>query len=149
MMDVVKLKKELERDEGRRLHAYRDSRGLYTIGVGHLVGSIPRILDVTDAECDALYFFDVRIAEAIARSSVPAFDTLDDVRQRALVNMAFNRGGHMKESTTITPAINAAAADGDWNQVTLAIAASPWAAEVGDRAERLAQMLAIGAEFVG
>lgn len=143
-MDVVKLKAELERDEGRRLHAYRDSRGFYTIGVGHLIGAIPRILDLTDDECDALYFFDVRTAESLARSCVPAFDILGDVRQRALVNMAFNRGGHMKDSKTITPAINAAAADGDWDQVTLAIAASPWAAQIGDRSTRISTMLVQG-----
>jgi lysozyme len=148
-MDVAKLKAELERDEGRRLHAYRDSRNLYTIGVGHLLGTMPRMLDITDDECDALYFFDVRLAESIARSCVPGFGSLGDVRQRALVNMAFNRGGHMKDSKTITPAINAAAADGDWDQVILAIAASPWAAEIGDRSTRLGQMLAMGSGFIG
>jgi GH24 family phage-related lysozyme (muramidase) len=145
-VDLAKLKTELERDEGRKLAAYKDNATPpnWTIGIGHLLGSSPRMSNITDDECDALYAFDARHAESIARSCVSAFDSLGDVRQRALVNMAFNRGNHMKESKTITPAINAAAADGDWEPVELAIAASPWAAQIGDRATRISMMLVQG-----
>ena len=157
-----RLREELSRDEGRRLSAYRDSAGFWTIGVGHLLGpgTQPRMSAITDAECDALLDYDIKVAEAAARR---VFDVgiginanmwvlLDNVRQRALVNMAFNRGEkHMSESTTITPAIRYALVatfnqEDAWEKVAAAILASPWAAQIGARATRLATMLQTGQE---
>jgi lysozyme len=123
--------------------------GYWTIGVGHLLGSSPRMSTITDDECDALYQFDVRLAEARVRSLVPQFLTLTDARQRALVNMSFNRGDHLTHSATILPAIQRAAVSGnelDWQQVPLAIAGSEWARQVKGRAVRIGQMLASGVD---
>lgn len=145
-MNLPKLKADLSRDEGMRLVAYIDSTGHWTVGVGHLLGSSPRMSSISPDECDALLERDIQHATALAADCVPLFSGLDEVRQRALVNMAFNRGGHMKDSTTITPAINAAAASGDWSKVAQVIAASPWAAQVGIRAKRLSDMLANGTD---
>jgi lysozyme len=159
-MDYIKLKAELARDEGRKLTAYKDTNGYWTIGVGHLLGTSPRMSNITDAECDALLDMDIDVAVAVCRR---VFDTgigmnadmwhiLDDVRQRALVNMAFNRGeGRMQTSTTITPAIRTALVEtydpvGRWKAVSNAIIASPWASQIGARATRLAKMLETGQE---
>jgi lysozyme len=159
-MDYLKLKDELTRDEclgGKlALDAYVDSKGYWTIGRGHLLGKSapgqpPRMSRITPGEAEALYEWDLKGALGIVRRSVPAFDMLDDVRQRALVNMAFNRGGHMVDSTTITPAINAAVKNGDWAAVRVAILGDPparppseWATQVKGRAVRLATMLETG-----
>lgn len=143
-----RLRTELIRDEGLRLEAYLDSLGNWTIGVGHLLGREKRMTRITMEESDAFLEVDLRVAESLARSCVPLFWQLTPGRQRALVNMAFNRGGHMRDSTTITPAINAAAASGtsaDWSKVRAAIASSPWASQVGARAQRLADLLEAGA----
>lgn len=148
-MDYAKLKHEMESDEGRMLTAYRDSKGFWTIGVGHLLGSSPRMSSITDDECDALYQWDIGWAEQLARTVVPQFDELADVRQRALVNMAFNRGDHLVHSTTILPAIKKAAAsklESDWTLLPGIIAASPWAKQVGARAVRLGRMLSTGTD---
>jgi len=151
-MDRAKLKKELERDEGRRLVAYKDT-GLppnWTIGVGHLLGSSPRMSSITDAECDALLDYDIDTAVRLARSLlVIGFDDMTDARQRALVNMAFNRGNHLTQSTRIMPAVRLAAQTGrpsDWCGVERAIAGTPWAIQVGERAARLGQMFASGSD---
>ena len=141
------LKAEMIRDEGMRLDAYPDSLGFWTIGIGHLLGKEKRMTSITAAECDALYAYDIDAAEQIARECVPMFDALPAVRQRALVNMAFNRGDHMRTSTTITPAINAAVASGTpaaWEAVAAAMLSSEWAQQVGIRAKRLAGMLQYG-----
>ncbi len=150
-MNLPKLRAELSRDEGRALSAYRDSAGYFTIGVGHLLGSSPRMSTITDEECDALLDVDIAEATAIVRrvfgdGLAPLWDDPEGVRLRALVNMAFNRGeGGMIRSTTITPAIKAAlAGSGTWKDVATAIMASPWAAQVGKRAVRLADMLETG-----
>ena len=168
-MNLEKLKAELTRDEGRRLTAYRDTSkqlagGLWTIGIGHLLGGSPRMSTITDDECDALYEYDVRVKgfEVVRRvlaDDLPAgWEEANDVRMRALVNMAFNRGeGRMRESSTITPAIRAAlrsdrTAEGKgydrekWGAVAAAIKASPWAEQIGERAQRLAEMLEHGVE---
>jgi lysozyme len=121
-----------------KLTAYRDTNNYWTIGVGHLLGTSPRMSTIFEREAMALLDVDIDEAENLARSLVPLFDSLSDPQQRALVNMAFNRGGHLAHSTTILPAILEASAGGDWGRVREAMSASQWAQQVGIRAERLA-----------
>lgn len=147
-MDPI-LKKQLERDEGRKLEAYQDTNGFWTIGVGHLLGTEKRMTRITDAECDAFLAMDVSEATRVV-SDVLILTTfmlpgLPGPRARALVNMAFNRGErHMRESTTITPAIREALRVNEWAPVAAAIRKSPWAQQIGARAERLAYMFETG-----
>lgn len=80
--------------EGRRLEAYRDSVGIWTIGVGHTAAAGPPVpragLRITAAECDALFERDVgRFVRTVAQAlpgPLPqnAFD--------ALVSLSFNIG---------------------------------------------------------
>ncbi len=144
MYSEVKLLNELMRDEDLRFNAYEDTQGLWTIGIGHLLGHIQRMSSINYNEIISLYNGDIKIALVIVRSCIPKFDTLDDVRQRALINMAFNRGENMKTSSTITPAINKAVDTGDWEPLEVAINTSQWAQQVGNRATRLLYMLTTG-----
>ncbi len=150
------LRDELIRDEGLRLSAYKDSCGFWTIGVGHLLGGgdVPRMASITNAEAMALLEADVNTARETVEMVFPDWQPCrcghiicsdERVRDRALVNMAFNRGlKHMQESTTITPAIRLAIVTQDWEPVAAAIAASPWAQQIKSRATRLAFMLKYG-----
>lgn len=151
------LKAQLERDEGRRLKAYRDTStlmagGLWTIGVGHLLGGSPRMSSITDDECDALLEMDVAIAiKSLGRVFGDSLAKLDAPRMRAMVNMMFNRGeGRVKDSTTITPAIRRALASDftaqAWVEVAKAIRASEWAKQIKDRGERLAKQFETGVD---
>lgn len=142
------LKAQLERDEGRRLVAYRDSNGYWTIGVGHLLGTSPRMSSITDAECDALLAMDVEIAtKSLGKVFGFPLARLDAPRMRAMVNMMFNRGiEHVQQSTTITPAIKRALDDGNWKPVGDAILASPWGTQIKDRAKRLAKQFTEGVD---
>jgi lysozyme len=147
-VDQAKLRSELSRDEGRKLTSYQDTNGYWTIGVGHLLGTTRRMLTITEAECDALLDADIAVAMAscIVVFGTTKFMPLDDVRQRALINMMFNRGEkHVQESTTITPAIRVALNQPkNWDLVAIAIKVSPWAKQIGVRADRLAAMLENG-----
>lgn len=156
-MDLLKLRSELSRDEGRKLSSYMDTKGFWTIGVGHLLGRERRMFSITEAECDALLDADIAVAEGAARRVLDPnnyWHLLDDVRQRALVNMAFNRGEqHMRTSTTITPLIAQALsgmagpfASVLWRAVGKAIIDSPWGKQIGERGDRLAYMLETGKE---
>lgn len=142
-MDRAKLREELVKDEGQKLHAYRDSVGLYTIGVGHLLGNTPRMLDITVGESAALLDRDIDNAEALAWSLVQNQEVWgNDVRSRAMVNMAFNLGNHLLTFKDFLVAVNAS----EWEHAAAEMLDSRWAKQVGARAERLAQMIASGVE---
>lgn len=147
-MDQIKLRAELTRDEGLKLQAYQDTLGFWTIGVGHLLGKTQRMIEITVAEAEALLDADIESARNLAIMAVPKIDFMNDVRQRALVNMAFNRGRHLLQSTKILPALIHGSETGDWSRVAPAIQGSEWASQVGKRADRLAIMFATGKEPV-
>lgn len=163
-MNRDKLYADLARDEGERLTPYRDTNQLWTIGIGHLIDEgpdrMPRVLRITKAESRAWFEADVKWAIDLVHELFPQTDetgsfwTFEDARSRALVNMAFNRGEkHMRESKTITPAILFALQDAltqspRWGAVAVAIRQSPWATQIGKRAERLAYMLETGKDPV-
>lgn len=80
--------------EGRRLEAYRDSVGVWTIGIGHTAAAGPPSvlpgMRIDARECDAIFDRDVARFVRVVANAVPpdlpphAFD--------ALVSLAFNIG---------------------------------------------------------
>jgi lysozyme len=143
-MDRQKLKEELKRDEGIRLKAYQDTVGLWTIGVGHLLGVEQRMSDITAGEASALLDYDINIAieRAIQLIDPPLAIPLpgDDVRLRALVNMSFNLGGRLAGFKKFLAAYNAR----DWETAAKEMMDSRWAEQVGSRAVRLRDMILEG-----
>src|SRR5262245_5609853 len=140
-MDRSLLKQELKRDEGESLDAYQDSVGLWTIGVGHLLGTTKRMVAITADEQDALLERDIdhAITGAIATLG-PEFSTLDEVRQRAVVNMVFNLGSRLGRFQGLLDAIRNA----EWDRAKGEALDSIWARQVGRRAVRIADMLETG-----
>lgn len=139
-MDLDALRKELIRDEGFKLDAYKDSLGFWTIGVGHLLGVKQRMVEITVDEMHALLDYDIQLALLRAKSLIPTFDSLDDVRQRALTNMAFNLGNKLRMFENFLAAV----ARQDWAAAGTHMADSLWAKQVGDRAGRLRKMIEEG-----
>ncbi len=86
-----RLRAQLSRDEGRVAHAYQDSLGYWTIGVGHLIdqrkgGKLPEHI------IDALLDYDItEHADELYRAA-PWIATLPDVYRAVMVNMAFQLG---------------------------------------------------------
>ena len=77
--------------EGEVLHAYQDSEGFWTIGIGHLIdnrkhGYIPQRMS------RELFEMDVNHAEWLARTTFEWFDGLDEVRQDVVIMLVFNMG---------------------------------------------------------
>lgn len=90
-MSTAGLKAQLIRDEGTVEHAYEDSLGYLTIGVGHLIdkrrgGSIPPHI------VEALLQHDITEKTAALYQRFPWVVELDEVRRATLVNMAFQLG---------------------------------------------------------
>ncbi|SRR5258705_3418905 len=142
MPDQSRLQADLIRDEGVRLAAYQDTRGFWTIGCGHLLGAHPRMTVITMDEMYALLVADTHTAEIRAQMLLGAdtYSSLDEVRQRALVNMAFNLGGHLGEFHHFLAAIVAR----DWKVAGMQMTASAWWTQVGERAKRLRTMIETG-----
>jgi lysozyme len=80
--------------EGRRLEAYRDSVGIWTIGVGHTAAAGPPLpragLRITAAECDAIFARDVARFVRTVDGALPA--PLPQHAFDALVSLTFNIG---------------------------------------------------------
>jgi len=85
------LLKELQRDEGRVLHAYKDSLGLWTIGIGRLIGK-RKGGDISNAEADYLKANDIARFKRNLDRHAQWSRTLDSVRQRVTHNLALNLG---------------------------------------------------------
>ena len=87
-LDLDALRSELRRDEGVRLKPYRDTVGKITIGVGRNLTDV----GITPEEADLMLDHDIAVAIGGLSARLPWFTDLDPVRQRALVNLAFNIG---------------------------------------------------------
>ena len=92
-------------NEGVVLHVYNDSRGLATVGVGHLIKSGESFTTITKDQALDLLRADIVSAEGAVNSHVTvpltqnAFDTC--------VDFTFNCGGGAFASSTILKRINA------------------------------------------
>jgi lysozyme len=135
------LAEQLIRHEGIELSAYQDSLGYWTIGVGHCIdarvgGSIPHAI--------AMRLLDLKLDEAVLDlSSFLWFVKLDDVRQRALIDMRYNLGpAHFRAFAKMIAALERQ----DYSAAALQMLDSTWADQVGKRAVDLAMMVGTGEE---
>ncbi|EEE04556.1 glycoside hydrolase family protein [Burkholderia multivorans] len=135
--DAAKLQAELTLDEGRRNRIYVDTVGKVSGGIGRNLTD----KGFRDNEIDLMYQNDVAETEAWLDRNLPWWRSLDPVRQRVMMNMAFNMQGKLLTFVNTLAAIKrgdyAAAADGMLNSL--------WARQVGARATRLAAMMRSGA----
>ena len=136
-MNLLPLISELRRDEGVVAHAYQDSLGYWTIGVGHLIdkrkgGKMPDVI------IDMLLRYDIDEKVAELNEKLPWWGFLDEPSQRVIVNMAFNLGveGLLKFKDFMD-----ALKDGDRNRAASEMLNSKWAEQVGARATRLAAVI--------
>lgn len=136
-MNLSPLIDELRRDEGVIPHAYQDSLGYWTIGVGHLIdkrkgGKMPDVI------IDMLLRYDIDEKIAELNEKLPWWGFLDEPSQRVIVNMAFNLGveGLLKFKDFMD-----ALKDGDRNRAASEMLDSKWAEQVGARATRLATII--------
>lgn len=151
MYDDAALKKELIRDEGKRLTPYRDSLGYWTVGVGHLLvgDELKRFVDratgkprrtLTEAECADLLLGDIIDAENNLTRLMPAWRSLDGIRQRAVLNLSFNLGGKLAQFERFLAAMD----DDDYERAADALVASLWYKQVADRGPRIVYMIRKG-----
>jgi lysozyme len=128
-------------DEGVVLHAYQDHLGYWTIGCGRLIDK-RRGGGITRAEAFYLLGNDVDRFEQAVLARFPWVQMLDDARQVALFNLAFNLGidGLSKFVNTLR-----AIQDGDWGVAAAGLRRSLWFKQVQRaRSERIINMILTG-----
>ncbi|MCG3134208.1 MAG: hypothetical protein HMLKMBBP_01500 [Planctomycetes bacterium] len=144
ILDYHAMGCQLIQHEGFVPHAYQDSLGWWTIGIGRLIdkrkgGGITRE--------EALYLLRNDIEEKVEDLDyhLPWWRKLDGVRQRALLDMAFNLG--IAKLLTFKTTLSLIKA-GNYEDAATAMLQSKWARQVGlrpgQRAHRLASMMRTG-----
>lgn len=139
--------------EGVRQIAYRDSLGLLTIGIGHLViptkdirlpDALSRAISagrLTSAQVEDLFQRDLAEHSETLATFYPWIKDLDDVRQAVLIDMAFNLGPAFLAGW---PIFVKQLQSGDWKGAAANMRGTRWARQVKGRAERLAVMIETG-----
>lgn len=151
MFDRSRLITDLERDEGNRSLLYDDFtaqnlktgmviRGNPTIGIGWCVSRQP--VSPERAQIIAGWFADDKAAEI--ENALQWFESLDDVRSRALMNMAYQMG---VQGVLDFQSMLSAMRIGRWELASDAALDSSWARQTPARAKRIAQMIRTGVDI--
>ena len=108
----------ITKEEGARNKAYKDSKGLWTIGVGHLIKADEQNLitaTLTDEQVEDLLRSDLKWCSEAVETSVKV--PLQQHQFDALYSLCFNIGGTAFKNSTVVKRINA----GDMNGAAAAI----------------------------
>ena len=123
--------------EGKRRHVYTCSEGYETIGIGRNISESG--LGLTDGEIDFMLRNDLTRVQGELAANVPCFLNLSDVRQNVLMDMCFNLGiNRFKQFKNMLTALEM----GEYEEAANEMLDSRWAKQVGERATRLAKMMA-------
>ena len=136
-MDRARLAAQLKRDEGVRLTVYQDTRGLPTVGVGHLVcpADLLHVGDrITPERCEALFASDLERTLNDCAREIAGWATCPAPVQEILANMAYNLGiVGLLSFHTLLHCVRVQ----DWAGAARAMECSRWYHQVGERSKRL------------
>lgn len=133
--DRIALQKELEAEEGFRAHAYTDSEGWLTIGIGRLCDE-RKGGGLTKEEAYYLLDHDIDKAEKQLDQYLGWWRGLSDKRQRALLQMVFQLGiGGVLKFSRMLGALQV----GNWREAYNQALDSKWAEQTPARAKRVAE----------
>ncbi|ARW57549.1 lysozyme murein hydrolase [Serratia phage X20] len=149
-MDIFGM---LRIDEGYDSKIYKDTEGYWTIGIGHLLTKNPSLsvakaeLDklvgrscngqITQDEAESIFAKDVEKAvKGIQGNSVlkPVYDSLDEIRRAALINMVFQMGVAGVAGFTNSMRM---LKEKRWDEAAVNLAKSRWYNQTTNRAKRV------------
>lgn len=134
------LIKQLRDEEGEVLHAYTDSEGWLTIGVGRLIDK-RKGGGITREESEMLLNNDIQKVCVQLDANLPWWLSLSEARQGVLQGMAFQMGiaGLLGFKNTLQM-IQA----GDYEGAAKGMLASKWAKQTPARAKRMSEQMRTG-----
>jgi len=154
------VKSMIKQHEGAIPYPYKDTKGLWTIGVGHLIGdgkSLPAEYDdwknnggpydkknnktpaLTNTEMENLFQKDFDAHLKIAKQG-PGFELANETGQGAFIDLTYNMGRWW----TIFKNAAKAAEKGDFKTVAKELTDSKWYTQVGKRAEEIVSLIGNG-----
>ena len=143
-MDIVKLREELETDEGRVDKIYKDHLGYLTFGIGHLVTAHDEEYEWpvgTEVDADrVIEVFESDVKTVISDCSLlyDDFEDLPEEAQRIIANMMFNMGyTRLSKFRGMKRGVDAR----DWNAAADEMVDSNWYNQVTNRADRLVERM--------
>jgi lysozyme len=137
---MSKLIEMLKRHEGVETHAYTDTVGKITLGVGRNIDPNGGI-GLSEGEIDFLLYNDIDRVEEELYDNFKWFRTLGDVRSEAMIDICFNLG--LPRLKKFKKALAAMEAE-DYKLASLEWLDSVWADQVGQRAIELSLMIETG-----
>jgi lysozyme len=138
----------IKKHEGVRLSPYKDSLGLWTVGVGHLIGdgkSLPPEWNrqFTMEEVDALFAKDY-IKHKQGAEQGPGYDKANQTGKAALIDLAFNMGNTWyNKFPNTTRSLEA----GDFDTASAHLQDSLWYKQVGNRGPTIISMIRSGTDM--
>lgn len=139
-MDKEAVADYIADNEGEVLHAYRDSRGYLTIGIGICIDKNAGCGITQD---ESRYLFHNRLAPLAGQlaDQIDGWHTLDDARQMALTDMAYQLGisGLLKFHHMLDALVY-----GHWQAAHDQCLASAYAEQTPGRAKRNAEIFKTG-----
>ena len=143
-MDIEKLRKQLEIDEGIVHEVYLDHLGLPTFGIGHLIKKddpeygLEVGTKVDEARCIEAFNEDVDTVIADCHILYPDFDDLPEEVQQIIANMMFNMGRpRLSKFKGRKRGVDAK----DWDNAADEMVDSNWYRQVTNRANRLVERM--------
>ena len=134
-----KLLEMLKRHEGVKSHVYLCSAGYETIGVGRNISKSG--MGLSDDEVDYLLENDIERVIKELSSEYPWFNTLDDVRKDAMIDISFNLGAtRLRGFKRALAAMEVA----DYKTAAKEFLDSKWSRDVKGRATELCYMIEMG-----
>jgi GH24 family phage-related lysozyme (muramidase) len=139
---IKHLQPVLETHEGKKNHPYQDTKGIWTIGIGHNMSSpLPSDMEmalnangfITDEMIAELFSKDMEIAIDSCYKIYPDFDNFPEKVQIALVDIMFNFG-LLHWQTAFANTIHLINTK-KWDAVEYHLRKSLWYTQVGQRAK--------------
>lgn len=124
----------IEKNEGRRVHPYRDTVGKLTIGVGFNIDDV----GLYDNEIDFILDNRIKLVTEKLKFLVPDFETLGLPQRTVLTDLGYNLGiPKLSLFKQFLGAVNAK----DWGLAAVELLDSKYAAEVPARAKRNSELI--------
>ena len=136
--ETVKLARTLiAANEGRRSKPYLCPAGKITVGIGRNLEDV----GLSGKEIDLLFANDLKTARDACRRLFQQFDGIDERRQAALLDVAFNLGlPRLAKFKNMRMAVD----EGNWSRAAAELLDSRYAEQVPNRARCNAEILRTG-----
>lgn len=151
--NVKALQCQLKIHEGEKLVSYKDSKGLPTGGIGHLlrtdeISKYPIGTPISQDQVDTWFAQDSQTCIKDAQNFIgtETWEKLDEPRKRALADMAFNMGSaRLSQFKTFKKEMQA----GNYDQAAKQIENTPYYQQVGRRGPAIASQIRNGTDLYG